>query len=125
MATIEDVARSAGVSTASVSRALSGARPVRSDTLHRVTAAAKELNYKVNPVASALRGKVTRTVGMVVPDIHNPFFPEVVKAVEDALHQSGIGLFLCDANDSPEVEAERLPGSLEDPREDLARLMGQ
>jgi LacI family transcriptional regulator len=101
VATIEDVARSAGVSTASVSRALSGARPVRSDTLHRVTAAAKELNYKVNPVASALRGKVTRTVGMVVPDIHNPFFPEVVKAVEDALHQSGIGLFLCDANEPP------------------------
>ena len=112
MATIEDVARSAGVSTASVSRALSGARPVRSDTLHRVTAAAKELNYKVNPVSSALRGKVTRTVGMVVPDIHNPFFPEVVKAVEDALHQSGIGLFLCDANDSPEVEAERLAALL-------------
>jgi LacI family transcriptional regulator len=81
---------------------------VRSETLQRVTAAVKELDYKVNPAASALRGKVTRTVGMVVPDIANPFFPAVVKAVEDALHQSGMSLFLCDSNDSPEVEADRL-----------------
>jgi LacI family transcriptional regulator len=74
--------------------------------------AASKLDYKVNPVASALRGKVTRTVGMVVPDIVNPFFPAVVKAVEDALYQSGMSLFLCDANDSPEVEAERLAALL-------------
>jgi LacI family transcriptional regulator len=107
-----DVAKSAGVSTASVSRALSGARPVRSETFQRVIAAVKELDYKVNPMASALRGKVTRTVGMVVPDIVNPFFPAVVKAVEDALHRSGMSLFLCDSNDSPEVEADRLEALL-------------
>lgn len=108
MATIEDVAAAAGMSTASVSRALSGSRSVRPETLRRVIAAANELSYKVNPVASAMRGKVTRTVGMVVPDIVNPFFPEVVKAVEYALHHSGMSLFLCDANGSPDVEAERL-----------------
>jgi LacI family transcriptional regulator len=49
---------------------------------------------------------------MVVPDIVNPFFPEVVKAVEYALHHSGMSLFLCDANGSPEVEAERLEALL-------------
>jgi LacI family transcriptional regulator len=49
---------------------------------------------------------------MVVPDITNPFFPAVVKAVEDALHSSGISLFLCDANDSPEIEADRLAALL-------------
>ena len=75
------------MSTASVSRALSGARSVRADTLRRVLDAAGQLEYKVNPMASALRGKVTRTVGMVVPDLVNPFFPAVVSAVEDALHQ--------------------------------------
>ncbi|HTV12539.1 MAG TPA: LacI family DNA-binding transcriptional regulator [Acidimicrobiales bacterium] len=112
MATIDDVARLAKVSTASVSRALSGSRGVRAETLARVTAAANRLNYKVNPVASALRGRVTRTVGMVVPDITNPFFPAVVKTVEDALHNSGMSLFLCDANDSPDVEAERLAALL-------------
>jgi len=100
------------VSTASVSRALSGARSVRADTLRRVLDAAGQLEYKVNPMASALRGKVTRTVGMVVPDLVNPFFPAVVSAVEDALHHSGMSLFLCDANDSPEVEAERLAALL-------------
>jgi LacI family transcriptional regulator len=106
--TISDVARAAGVSTASVSRALSGSRGVRAETLRRVTAAVNRLNYQVNPVASALRGKSTRTVGMVVPDIENPFFPSIVKAVEDALHSSGMSLFLCDARDSVEVEADRL-----------------
>jgi LacI family transcriptional regulator len=85
---------------------------VRAETLRRVIDAASKLDYKVNPVASALRGKVTRTVGMVVPGIVNPFFPAVVKAVEDALHHSGMSLFLCDANDSPEVEAERLAALL-------------
>ena len=109
---MDDVARLAGVSTASVSRALSGSRGVRADTLRRVLDAANQLSYQVNPVASALRGKVTRTVGMVVPDIVNPFFPAVVKAVEDALHSSGLSLFLCDSNDSPEVEADRVAALL-------------
>ena len=112
MVTIDDVARAAGVSTASVSRALSGSRGVRVETLRKVTAAANSLDYRVNPVASALRGKVTRTVGMVVPDIVNPFFPAVVKAVDDALHNSGMSLFLCDADNSPEVEADRLAALL-------------
>lgn len=112
MATIEDVAVAAGMSTASVSRALSGSRGVRPETLRRVIAAANELSYKVNPVASAMRGRITRTVGMVVPDIVNPFFPEVVKAVEYALHNSGMSLFLCDANGSPDEEAERLEALL-------------
>jgi LacI family transcriptional regulator len=111
-ATIDDVASIAGVSTASVSRALSGSRAVRAETLKRVTEAANRLDYRINPAASALRSKVTRTVGMVVPDIDNPFFPAVVKAVEGALHGSGMSLFLCDANDSPEVEAERLEALL-------------
>jgi LacI family transcriptional regulator len=112
VATIDEVAAAAGVSTASVSRALSGTRPVRAETLDRVNAAVKQLGYTINPLASALRGKVTRTVGMIVPDISNPFFPAVVKAVEDALHNSGMSLFLCDANDSPEVEAVRLEALL-------------
>ena len=55
---------------------------------------------------------MTRTVGMVVPDIVTPFFPAVVKAVEYALHDSGMSLFLCDANDSPELEADRLEALL-------------
>jgi LacI family transcriptional regulator len=109
---MDDVALAAGVSTASVSRALNGSRPVRPETRRSVLAAANRLNYQINPLASALRSKVTRTVGMVVPDIVTPFFPAVVKAVEDALHQSGLGLFLCDANESPALEARRLESLL-------------
>ncbi len=110
--TIQDVAAAAGVSTASVSRALSGSRPVRPETLHKVLEATRRLNYQVNPVASALRGKITKTVGMVVPDITNPFFPAVVKSVEDVLHDLGMSLFLCDSSESPVVEAERIAALL-------------
>jgi LacI family transcriptional regulator len=110
--TIHHVAEAAGVSAASVSRALTGSRSVKPETLRRVSDAASRLGYQINPLASALRGKLTRTVGMVVPDLTNPFFPAVVKAVEDVLHLAGLSLFLCDAGDSPETEAERLAALL-------------
>ena len=111
-ATIDDVASIAGSVDSQRLRALSGSRAVRAETLKRVTEAANSLDYRINPAASALRSKVTRTVGMVVPDIDNPFFPAVVKAVEGALYGSGMSLFLCDANDSSDVEAERLEALL-------------
>jgi hypothetical protein len=73
--TIYDVAAAADVSAASVSRVLIGSRPVKQDTPRRVSEGAKQLSYQINPLASTLRGKVTRTVGMLVPDLVNPFLP--------------------------------------------------
>jgi LacI family transcriptional regulator len=110
--TIYDVAAAAGVSVASVSRVLTGSRSVKPETFRRAKDAADKLGYQINPLASALRGKLTRSVGMVVPDLTNPFFPAVVKAVEDVLHLSGISLFLCDSGNSPEMEAERIAALL-------------
>jgi LacI family transcriptional regulator, galactose operon repressor len=106
--TIADVARRAGVSTATVSRALSGARPVSSEVSHKVRRAAEELGYSVNSIARALRNSRTDTVGMVVPSISNPFFTSLVESVEHALDRDGKQLFLCDAKSDPKVEAKRL-----------------
>ena len=105
-ATIHDVAKLAGVSTASVSRALSGARPVRADVEARVRRAAQELGYAPDEVGRSLRRRETRTVGLVVADIANPFFSALVQAVAAALRAAGLGLLLADASEDPELELE-------------------
>jgi LacI family transcriptional regulator len=106
--TIAEVAARAGVSTATVSRALSGARPVSAEVSRKVRKAAEDLGYSVNTIARALRNSRTDTVGMVVPSISNPFFTSLVESVEHALGHHGKELFLCDAQSDPEVEAKRL-----------------
>jgi LacI family transcriptional regulator len=106
--TIRDVAERAGVSTATVSRALSGAKRVSPTVVDQVRQAAEELGYSANGIASALRRSRTDTVGMVVPSITNPFFTSLVEGVEHALQDSGRQLFLCSSRSDPAVEAQRL-----------------
>ncbi|WP_028936348.1 LacI family DNA-binding transcriptional regulator [Pseudonocardia spinosispora] len=106
--TIAEVAARAGVSTATVSRALSGRGPVSPEVNDRVRTAASELGYQVNSIARALRNSRTDTVGMVVPNIGNPFFTSLVQSVEHALEREGRDLFLCDARSTPALEARRL-----------------
>ncbi len=94
MTRIDDVARLAGVSTATVSRALRGLPTVSAATRRRVLAAAEQLQYAVSPSASRLAGGRTGTVAVVVPRITRWFFGVVVEAVEDFLHQAGYDLLL-------------------------------
>ncbi|MET0318076.1 LacI family transcriptional regulator [Rhodococcus sp. RS1C4] len=107
-ATIRDVADRAGVSTATVSRALSGSRPVSDELAKTIRQAADDLGYSGNIIASSLRRSRTDTVGMVVPSIANPFFTSLVVNVEHVLSQRGLQLFLCDSRSDPDVEAKRL-----------------
>ncbi|WP_329588975.1 LacI family DNA-binding transcriptional regulator [Nonomuraea sp. LP-02] len=106
--TIHDVARAAGVSVASASRALSGRRRVTPEVAERVARAVAELGYQPNAIAKALRDQTTGTIGMVVPGIGNPFFTTIVEAVERELQNSGTDLLLCASQYSPQVEARRL-----------------
>jgi LacI family transcriptional regulator len=106
MVTIREVAAAAGVSTATVSRVLSGTDKVSPELASRVEAAARRLGYRTNRVARALRRQSTQTIGFVVPDLTNPFFPAFVQAVESALRQAGFSLLLCDAHNDVAVEAE-------------------
>ena len=94
------------MSTATVSRALSGSSTVNPELAARVRAAASRLGYRTNRVARALRRRATQTVGLVVPDLTNPFFPAVVQAVEGALRDAGLSLLLCDAGNDVGLEAE-------------------
>ena len=103
-ATIADVAARSGVSTATVSRVLSGSVPARPETRDRVLAAARELSYRPSGVARALKRRETRTLGLLVTDLGNPFYPEVVRSVEAAAHERGYGLVLSNAADDPARE---------------------
>ncbi|MEJ3744634.1 LacI family DNA-binding transcriptional regulator [Actinomycetes bacterium KLBMP 9797] len=107
MARIDDVARLAGVSTATVSRALRGLPTVSEATRSRVLEAAARLGYTASPSASRLAGGKTGSVAVVVPRITRWFFATVVEAAEDALHRAGYDLLLYNLGGS-ERERQRL-----------------
>lgn len=106
--TIFDVAREAGLSTATVSRVLSESRTVKPETARAVHAAAQRLGYQTNYVARSLRRQRTQTIGLVIPDITNPFFPALVQAIETELRHIGYGLLLADAQNNPLIEAQTI-----------------
>ncbi|MEO8438002.1 MAG: LacI family DNA-binding transcriptional regulator [Chloroflexota bacterium] len=104
-ATIADVARRAKVSTATVSRVLAGLGRASPETRDRVVAAASDLDYRPSGVARSLKRQSTETLGLIVTDIENPYFPELVRAVEDAARAEGYAILLCNASDDPERES--------------------
>jgi LacI family fructose operon transcriptional repressor len=105
MTRIKDVAEKAGVSTASVSRVLTGKEHVSQEMRERVMAAVEELDYQPNLVARSLRSRQSSTVALLVSDIRNPFFTDVSRAVEDMMHEQGYALFLCNTDEDPGKEA--------------------
>jgi len=107
-ATIADVATRAGVSTATVSRVLAGVGRARPETQARVLEAARALDYRPSEVARSLKRRSTQTLGLIITDIENPYFPQLVRAVEDAARASGYSVLLCNAADDPEREASYL-----------------
>ncbi|MEO7295978.1 MAG: LacI family DNA-binding transcriptional regulator [Candidatus Limnocylindria bacterium] len=107
-ATIDDVAARSGVSTATVSRVLSGSVPARPETRERVLAAVQALDYRPSSIARALKRQETRTLGLVITDITNPFYPQLVRAVEAAAHERGYGILLANGGDNPARELEHL-----------------
>jgi DNA-binding LacI/PurR family transcriptional regulator len=106
--TLLDVAEAAGVSIATASRALAGKERVSRNTVERVRAVASELGYRVDPIARALREGSTRIIGMIVPVIGNPFFAQLVDAVEEQVHAAGFELLLADSHGFVTEEARRL-----------------
>jgi LacI family transcriptional regulator len=101
-ATIRDVAQHAGVSTATVSRVLAGIGRPRPEIIAAVLAAVSELEYRPSAIARSLKLRSTRTLGLIVTDIENPFFPELVRATDDAAHERGYTILLGSAADDDE-----------------------
>ena len=106
--TMRDVARLAGASVATVSAVLNGTATVSERLTAKVCAAMKALDYHPDHVARSLRMGRTQVVGMVVPDLTNAFFPEVIQGVEDAARLEGYSVILCNSNEDPEQERRHL-----------------
>jgi LacI family transcriptional regulator len=98
MATIREVAAKAGVSVATVSYVINDSRKVRPETEQRVLWAAKELGYAPNLAARSLAIGRSSIVGLVVPDIGNPFFPEITKAFQEAAGIAGLETMVMNTN---------------------------
>jgi LacI family transcriptional regulator len=102
--TIYDVAKKAGVSIATVSRVLNNSNAVSERTRQMVKRAIEELNYTPNVIASALTKKSTLTLGLLIPDISNPFFSELSRGVEDASNDFGFNTVMCNTDYCPDKE---------------------
>ena len=103
MATIREVAESAGVSYATVSHVINNTRLVSQETRQRVLAAMDALNYRPNALARSLRQGKSNTLGLVLPDSANPFFAEISRSIEDEAFKKGYSVFLCNT----ELDTER------------------
>lgn len=113
MATIIDVARHAGVSTATVSRVLSGKNPVSDEMRERVLETVDLLGYRPNALARSLREEHTKTLGLVIGNVMNPFFTSIARAVEDAAMERGYTVSLGNSDESSEKEEAYLKVLLE------------
>lgn len=106
MATLKDVARKAGVSLGTASKVLSGVPTVSPDLRRRVEKAKRDLGYRPNIVARSLKTRRTRMLGMVISDITNPFFPEMVRGAEDVALERGFILTTFNTDDRIDREQQ-------------------
>jgi LacI family transcriptional regulator len=116
--TIAEVARAAGVSTATVSRVLNDDPAVGESYRRRVLKAVEETGYRPNRLARNLRKRHTGAIGIVVPDIENPHFSEAVRAVEDLAHSRGHHVLVCNTDETADKQATYLEALAEE------RVMG-
>ncbi|MCF6092790.1 LacI family transcriptional regulator [Microaerobacter geothermalis] len=96
--TIKDVAKLANVSIATVSRVINNSPLVTEETKRLVHRAIRELGYEPNALARGLVNRKTNTIGVLIPDVSNFFFSEVFKGMEDAAHQFGINVIICNTD---------------------------
>ncbi|WP_150460744.1 LacI family DNA-binding transcriptional regulator [Nesterenkonia ebinurensis] len=106
--TIRNVADVANVSTATVSRVLSGLPGASEETRQRVLKTARELGYQGDPNATALRLRKSNTIGIIVPDIVNPFFTALIHELETCAQQSGKDLFIANSQNDVIIERQRV-----------------
>jgi LacI family transcriptional regulator len=133
--TIYDVARLAGVSTATVSRALNGTAPIALQTRAAIDDAIAQLGYRPNPIARSLVTRSTQTIALLLPDITNPFYAELVTGIQQLTLERDYTMLLCTTDFDPEQEerylrllrAKHVDGALVDglvlPPERIARFV--
>src|SRR5690242_14322576 len=108
MPSIKKVAEVAGVSVGTVSHVITGSVPVSEALRQKVQAAIRELNYHPNHVARSLKTSRTRILGIIVPDLTIPFFPQVIRGAEVAAGERGYCLIAVNSDDNSERQKELL-----------------
>ncbi len=109
---INDVAKLAGVSAATVSNVLTGRKPVSSALARKVEAAVEALSYRVDPLASMLRSGEAKIVAILVPDLDNPFFTSIVSAVEQRLGDASYEVIVASSHGDEATERSKLRAML-------------
>src|SRR5258708_28598872 len=104
MANMKDIAKIAGVSLGTVSNVLNDSAAVREPLRQRVLQAVQSAGYQPSQLARALRRENTNMIGMIIPDITNPFFPAVVRGAEDVAFSNGYRLVLCNTDNDHSKE---------------------
>jgi LacI family transcriptional regulator len=115
--TIKDIAREAGVSPQTVSRAINDKGEISPQTQERILRIAERLGYRPNSIARSLATRRTQNIGLVVPDVSNPFFAGIARGIEDAAHQVNYNVFLCNTDENVDRETNAIQ-SLEAQRVD-------
>jgi DNA-binding LacI/PurR family transcriptional regulator len=118
--TIKDIASEAGVSPQTVSRAINNKDEIRPETRDRILRIADKLGYRPNSIARSLATRRTRNVGLVVPDVSNPFFSSVARGIQDTAHRADYNVFLCNTDENTDremgaihsLEAQRVDGMI-------------
>ena len=105
---MHDVARLAGVSISTVSALINGAPKVSEVRAQRIRSAMQALDYHPDQIARSLKVGRTQTIGVVIPDITNDFYPAVFRGIEDAARAAGYGVLLCNSNERAEQERIQL-----------------
>jgi len=111
--TIKDVAKRAGVSEATVSRALNDSPQVKRATRQKIQAIAQSLGYRPNGLARSIRVQQSHTLGMIIPDILNGFFTQLSRAIEDAASQAGYDVLIVNTDEHLQKEAKGINLMLE------------
>lgn len=104
--TIKDVAKAAGVSYSTVSRALTGSPEISEETRSRILQICKEMNYTVNTVARSMVKKSTKLLGLIIPSVNNPFMSELAYHIDRQARARGYNIILCNSSRDPELERE-------------------
>jgi LacI family transcriptional regulator len=103
---IKDIAQKLKISESTVSRALADHPRISVETKKKVEELAKKLNYRPNLIAKSLKIKKTKTIGLIIDDITNPFYPEIVKGCEEVANKNGLNIILCNSDYNAEKENE-------------------
>ncbi len=109
--TLNDIAKAAGVSVSTVSRVVNNKTEkyrISNKTKKLVIETAKKLNYRPNELARGLRLKKTHTIGLIVPDIANPFFSQVTRIIQTKAYQLGYSLIVCNTDENVETEIAQI-----------------